>query len=158
MCQKTEFFLKQKRGGKKGNEFKCKASTQHETRRTTPQCLNASMPQSTHISVSTLNTFFIIIFIDEYAYTSLYSIHTCGLHTCGFTTSNGTLETCGSFLTPPCRILDLCPFTILVLSIQSKKFLCRILATISTRQGTVFLHSDYILASLCRPGFVDPLA
>ena len=119
---------------------------------------------STHITVSTnntqstlFNTFFIIIFIDEYAYTSLYSIHTCGLHTCGFTTSNGTLETCGSFLTPPCRILDLCPFTILLLSIQKKKFVCGIMATFFTRQGTVFLHSDYILASLCRPGFVDPL-
>ena len=51
MCQKTEFFLKQKRGGKKGNEFKCKASTQHETRRTTPQCLNASI--NTHNSFNT---------------------------------------------------------------------------------------------------------
>jgi len=125
---------------------KLQLNTKHDARR-----LNASMPQSTHITVSTLNTFFTIIFIDEYAYTYLYSIHTCG-----FTTSNGTLETCGSFLTPPCRILDLRTFT-LVLSIQNKKFVCRILATISTRQGTVFLHSDYILASLCRPGFVDPL-
>ena len=101
---------------------------------------------------TTLNTFFIIIFVDEYAYVYLYSIHTCG-----FTTSEGTLETCGSFLTPLCRILDLCPFTILVLSIH-KKYFFGILATIGTRQGTVFLRSNYILAFPRRPDSVDPLA
>ena len=130
------------------------AKRQHYQHTVNTSTYHITFTVSTNSTQSTLlNTFFIIIFIDEYAYTSLYSIHTCG-----FTTSNGTLETCGSFLTPPCRILDLCPFTILLLSIQKKKFVCGIMATFFTRQGTVFLHSDYILASLCRPGFVDPLA